>query len=108
MANRLTFATAGEHAPRLEALARSLQTKNGNRASAQRFKVLTYLKEGGRLTPGLAKDLFGIGRLAARVYDVNRQQGRKAIAKRMVTVTTRSGQARVAEYYYVPESEERE
>jgi|GEM_PF-683116 len=62
----------------------------------QRTLVLQHLQRGGTLTALQALDLYGIGRLAARVEEL-RRAGHGILSE---TVTTPSG-ARVAEYRLV-------
>lgn len=67
---------------------------------SQNEKVLAALRR-GPLTP-LQAVRMGIMRLSARVYDL-REEGQNIVA-RLVTVPTRDGTARVAEYTLEPES----
>lgn len=53
----------------------------------QNDRILQFLKEGKRITPGIAMDMFGVMRLAARIADL-RQLG-YPIASRMKTATNR-------------------
>jgi len=45
---------------------------NPNNSESQNAQIAKYLKQGGRLTSGLALDLFGSSRLAARIKDLRR------------------------------------
>lgn len=45
---------------------------NAINSESQNAQIAKYLKEGGRLTPGLALTLFGSFRLAARIKDLRR------------------------------------
>lgn len=64
---------------------------------SQSAKILAHLESGKSLTPLQALSLFGCNRLAARVLDL-RNDGHP-IHSRMITVDTRAGTARVAQYY---------
>jgi len=66
----------------------------------QNEKVLAALRR-GPLTP-LDAVRMGIMRLSARVYDL-RDQGEPIVA-RLISVPTRDGTARVAEYTLTPKS----
>lgn len=60
--------------------------------------VMWHLRKKGPLTPLEALRLYGIGRLAARVHQLNAPLPQKLIVKEMVTRFTRHGKAKVAEY----------
>jgi len=63
---------------------------------SQNLEVLAWLKKGVSITPGLAKDGFGVERLVARIYDI-RQMG-YTIKDLMVKVKTRRGYTHVKRY----------
>lgn len=45
---------------------------NAINSESQNTQIAKYLKEGGRLTPGLAWSLFGCFRLAARIGELRK------------------------------------
>ncbi len=59
--------------------------------------VLRYLMEGHTLTPNDALRRFGVGRLAARIYDL-RLLGHKINTNRVHVMTAKGHEACVAEY----------
>ncbi len=63
---------------------------------SQNLEILGWLKQGESITPGLAKLLFGVERLAARIYDI-RQMG-YTIKDLMIKVKTRRGYTHVKRY----------
>ena len=63
---------------------------------AQRTLVLQHLQRGGTLTALQALDLYGIGRLAARIEEL-RRAGHEIVSEMITT----PGGARVAEYRLV-------
>lgn len=63
----------------------------------QQDLILGFLMTGERLTPATALRSFGCMRLAARIYDLRRQG--YAIEERIIEVPTRTGTARVSEYW---------
>lgn len=64
-----------------------------NRRPTQASKILAYLRQGHRLTPLAALDLFGCYRLAARIHEL-RADGHTIVEQ---TIKTPSGK-RIAEY----------
>ena len=72
---------------------------------SQSSKILARLRTGQSLTPLQALKLYGCNRLAARVLDL-RTAGHP-IQSRTVTVQTRAGTARVAQYYLPADCVER-
>lgn len=64
--------------------------------TTQNENLANHLRAGGTITPLEALDLFGIGRLAARIKDL-RDMGME-IVKTMIDVATRAGKSRVAQY----------
>ena len=79
-------------------------TSTAPRIKTQNERVLDYLRNVGPLTQEQAKDLFGVARLGARVYDL-KQRGFE-IASEPVKVPTRYGTpATVARYSLIAEHE---
>lgn len=62
----------------------------------QNAQVADYLAKGGAITPLDAMRMFGIERLASRVYDCKKLG--MSIDRQMVAVEGRQGRARVARY----------
>jgi hypothetical protein len=59
--------------------------------------VLRHLEQEGPLTDAKARNLYGIARLGARVWDLRRAG--YEVQSRLIAVRTRHATARVAEYY---------
>ena len=70
---------------------------------SQKDDILKYLQQGHTLTPAEALDLFGCARLAARIWDIQRDH---AVTVEMIEVETRAGVARVARYSLADEQSE--
>jgi len=66
---------------------------------SQNLEILSYLKEGKKITPIEAKRLFGCERLASRIYDI-RKMG-YTIKDWMIKVRTRRGYTHVKRYSLV-------
>lgn len=66
----------------------------------QNEMVIRHLRKIGPLTPLTALREYGIARLAARVHELNYHPSlpHKGIHKKMVSVFTRNGRTRVAQY----------
>jgi len=77
----------------------------------QTESVLKHLKSGKSLTARQARRLYGVDRLAARIYDVRTILSKRPgldrwlkpedIRTDIITVHTRNGKARVAKYSLV-------
>lgn len=72
---------------------------NAFNSASQCVEVMRYLKSGGRLTSGEAFQMFGITRLAARVYEL-RQRGHY-IPSRKIQVRNRNGRMVWVEVYWL-------
>ena len=68
----------------------------GNDKKTQNDKILEYMKKHGSITSLEAVRNFGCLRLAARISDL-RKMG-NVIDRELITVHTRDGKTRVAEY----------
>lgn len=63
---------------------------------SQNLEILAWLKQGRGITPGFAKDAFGVERLAARIYDIRRMG--YTVKDLMIKVKTRRGYTHVKRY----------
>lgn len=75
----------------------STDTSKASQCSA----LLRHFKHGSRITAMEALNLYGIGRLAARIWDL--QDAGHRINSEFVTVQTRIGTARVKQYWMEPQ-----
>lgn len=64
---------------------------------SQANQILAYLQAGNTLTPSEALSRFGCFRLSARIHDL--KNAGHNISVTIKKVTTRDGEARVAEYW---------
>jgi len=72
---------------------------NADNSASQCVEVMRYLKTGARLTSGEAFQLFGITRLAARIFDL-RQRG-YYIPSGKIKVRNRNGRLVRVEVYWL-------
>lgn len=85
----------------------TIQTTNPNQEKVTGVELLArHFETHKTISPASALERYGIGRLSARVFDLNRHFEEKCLPKRIrcvkKTITKRNGsKARVTDYYII-------
>lgn len=68
------------------------------RISTQNIRVLNHLQSGRTITQDEAKDLYGVARLSARIWDIRHKMGYEVESKTIVVKNKYGDACNIAQY----------